>query len=395
VPPFLQRSLFPLKPAGAAQPAADEAPFRALTDAQKQQTVACYASTGVDIDARVVDITRVTTDPQDPAFYGTCLQKIVARNFGLSGAAPPATAGASTFFVNSVGCVSCAARKLYDQYPTLLPQWTASADNCVQCDIEPAVLPGNKAAQVKDQLSFLPDDKAPLSAAQLPWTRVAARDGLACDPLANTCGTGGAANANACVVKLGLLGAPTDTISPEECMRMAQRRGFPDASYDAAAKSCFAYKTDACCNTCKTVAATGLQTFKVPAAPALVSALDYTDMLPELQRAADPNMGPAPTVQPTLRPDPTNPGSSTGTTGNAPTSGPDVGLVAGASITLIALVALVAHLRRNRIAAVGSFSHDAKYGSAVMAPSGQQQAYNPHQSSHNPRFQQQQQQQQW
>ena len=39
--------------------AADQAPFSALTDEQKQRTMACYASTGIVVEARVVDVTRV------------------------------------------------------------------------------------------------------------------------------------------------------------------------------------------------------------------------------------------------------------------------------------------------------------------------------------------------
>ena len=251
------------------------------------------------------------------------------------------------------------------------------------------MLPAAKAAQVKDQLSFLTNDKTPLTAAQLPWTRVAARDNTVCDPAANTCNNG-AASTTACVVTLQLLGAPTDTISPEECMRMAQRRGFAEATYNAATSTCSAYKTDACCGTCKTVASTGPQTFKLPAMPSLPTALDYTDMLPQLQRAADPNMGPAPTIAPTLRP--AVGGAAPGTAGADGTStaaGPNLAVIAGAAGGVIALVALVAMQRRRNNAAVGSYGFDAKHGGAVMAPYGQQQAP----GAYNPRVQQQQQQQ--
>ncbi len=400
VPPFLQRSLFPLKPAGAAQPAADETPFKALTDVQKQQTMACYASTGVDIEARVVDVTRTTADPQDPAFYGTCLQKITGRNLGLNAASGASAPIASTFFVTSVGCISCADRKLYDLYNTLVPQWTAVSESCVHCDIEPGVLPTAKAAQVRDQVSFLAGDKTALTAAQLPWTRVAARDNTVCDPAANTCGTGGAASTAACAVTLQLLGAPTDTISPEECMRMAQRRGFAEATLNAATSTCSVNKTDACCGACKTVASTGPQTLKVPAMPSLPTALDLTDMLPQLQRAADPNKGTAPTIPPTSRPDGSGapggaPGAAPGTGGADTTStGSNFAVVAGAAGGVVALVALVALQRRRSNAAVGSYGVDAKHGGAVMAPYGQQQ-YGQQQApgSYNPHSQQQQQQQ--
>ncbi len=211
-----------------------------------------------------------------------CRKKVSNRDFGRGKGA-----GGSTFFVNSAGCVLCEDRKLYDTFSSIIPQWTVSAsgDMCFNCDMEGAAvaMPNDKAAATKNELSFASTDKTPLSVAQALGAPIAERAGKACaEPAGQAAGT--------CNIKLTLLGAPAnDLTSPEDCFRIAQRRGFSEVTYTQATSSCVAYNIAACGACQPTVNLNGAQSFLVPPMAAERSALVFVDKLAELVAAADPS----------------------------------------------------------------------------------------------------------